>query len=320
MSPRMSVLDPAGPQASRIASLWDVFLYVSIVVWVLVVAFVIASAIVSRRNTIDDPLAEQPGRDRRSLRVIIVAAAATVFTLVGLLVVSVLTGSALASLEDDADALHVRITGKQWWWQIEYERDDPAKVASTANELHVPVGRLVHLELTASDVIHSFWVPSVHGKRDLIPGRINRTWIRVDQPGIYRGQCAEFCGLEHANMIITIVAEPVDRFEQWWLHQRQGAPTPLTPAQERGRQVFQGGPCALCHSIAGTSAGGRVGPDLTHVAGRLTLGAGALTNTHDHLRQWVEDAQRVKPGARMPRVDLPPADLEAVIAYLETLQ
>jgi cytochrome c oxidase subunit 2 len=296
--PRFSVLDPAGPQARAIAGLWDVFLWLSIAVFALMTGFFAIAAIRAarrrRRYGEGDPLAEDPG-DRRRIRGVIAAGAVTVLALLALLVASVRSGSALAALEDDADALHVRITGRQWWWQIEYEHDDPRRTATTANELRVPVGRTVHLELTSADVIHSFWVPSIHGKKDLIPGRMNRTWIRVDDPGTYRGQCAEFCGVEHAH-------------------------PPADALAVRGQQVFNGSPCVLCHAIAGTTAGGRLGPDLTHVASRATLAAGVLPNSVGNLAGWLLDPQGVKPGAHMPATTLAAPDLHALLAYLEGLQ
>jgi cytochrome c oxidase subunit 2 len=323
-APRISVLDPAGPQAGTIAALWQVFLWISVVVFALVVvAFAIATVRavrLRRRDGAGDPLAGDPARDRRMIRGVIVAGGVTVVTLLVLLVASIRSGSALAALEDDADALHIRITGRQWWWQIEYEHDDPARSATTANELHVPVGRTVHLELTSADVIHSFWVPSIHGKKDLIPGRLNRTWIRIDEPGDFRGQCAEFCGLEHAKMAITLVAEPPAAFEAWLAHQRAPATPPATPDAARGLAVLTGAPCVLCHAIAGTSAGGRLGPDLTHLASRATLGAGALPNTVGNLAGWLLDPQSVKPGAHMPATALAAADLHALLAYLEGLR
>jgi cytochrome c oxidase subunit 2 len=323
-APRFSVLDPAGPQASKIAGLWDVFLWLSIAVFALVIAaFAIAAvqAIRRRRREGDgDPLAGDPGRDRRQTRAVAAAGAATVVVLLGLLVASIESGSALAALEDDADALHIRITGRQWWWQVEYEHDDPRRTATTANEIHVPVGRTVHLELTSGDVIHSFWVPSVHGKKDLIPGRINRTWIRIDEPGTYRGQCAEFCGLEHARMAIEIIAEPPAAFDAWLSHQREPARPPAGAQAVRGLAVFTGSPCVLCHAIAGTTAGGRLGPDLTHVASRTALAAGALPNSIGNLAGWLLDPQGVKPGAHMPATSLAGPDLHALLAYLEGLQ
>jgi cytochrome c oxidase subunit II len=316
-TPRM--LDAAGPQSSAIASLWDVFYYVSIAVWVLVIVFLIASAIVSRRNRVEDPIAVQP-RDRRLMLGVVASGVATVITLVGLLIASIRTGSELAALEDDADALTVRITGRQWWWQIQYEPNDPQAFAETANELHVPVGKVVHLELTAADVIHSFWVPSVHGKKDLIPGRINRTWIRIDKPGLYRGQCAEFCGLQHAQMMITIIADPPEEFERWKNHQREPAAPPASEEQKRGLAVFTRGPCAMCHTVVGTPAGGTLGPNLTHFKSRLTIGAGTLSNNVEHLGSWIRDAQAIKPGARMPAIKLSEEDMQALVAFLEALQ
>jgi cytochrome c oxidase subunit 2 len=322
--PRFSVLDPAGPQSRTIAWLWDVFLWLSVVVFALVVAFFVLAAIQAarrrRRDGDGDPLAEDPARDRRAIRGVFAAGAVTVIALLALLVASVRSGSALAALEDDADALHIRITGRQWWWQIDYEHDDPRRAATTANELHVPVGRTVHLQLTSNDVIHSFWVPSIHGKKDLIPGRINRTWIRVDEPGTYRGQCAEFCGLEHAQMAIAIVAEPPEAFEAWLAHQREPARPPADALAVRGQQVFNGSSCVLCHAIAGTTAGGRLGPDLTHVASRTSLAAGALPNSIGNLAGWLLDPQGVKPGAHMPATALAAPDLHALLAYLEGLQ
>jgi cytochrome c oxidase subunit II len=323
-APRISVVDPAGPQAAAIASLWDVFLWVSIAVFVLVIAAFAAAtfgALRRRRREGDgDPLAEDPGRDRRMIRAVIAAGGITVLALLALLVASVRSGSALAALEDDADALNIRVTGRQWWWQIDYEHELPDRAATTANEIHVPIGRTVHLELTSADVIHSFWVPSIHGKKDLIPGRINRTWIRIDEPGEYRGQCAEFCGLEHARMAITVVAEPEATFERWLAHQRESARPPANATAEHGLRVFTGSPCVLCHAIAGTSAGGRLGPDLTHVASRTTLAAGALANSPHNLAAWIQDPQRVKPGARMPATTLRAADLQAVLVYLQGLR
>jgi cytochrome c oxidase subunit 2 len=320
----VSVLDPAGPQAAAIAALWDVFLWISIAVFALVIGgFALATvrAVRRRRRSGDgDPLTEQAASERRLIRGVVAAGAITVATLLGLLIASIRTGSALAALEDDADALNIRITGRQWWWQIEYEHDDPRRSATTANELHVPIGRTVHLELTSADVIHSFWVPSIHGKKDLIPGRVNRTWIRIDEPGEYRGQCAEFCGLEHARMAITVHADPPEVFDAWLAHQREAAAPPAAADAVRGQRVFTGSPCVLCHAIAGTTAGGRLGPDLTHLASRTTLAAGALPNTIGNLAGWILDPHSVKPGTHMPATSLPSADLHDLLAYLEGLR
>jgi len=170
------------------------------------------------------------------------------------------------------------------------------------------------------DVIHSFWVPNLHGKRDLIPGQVTRTWIQADAAGVYRGQCAEFCGHQHANMGLTIVAEPMAQFQVWLRRQRRAAAAPVTPEQRQGRDVFLQSPCASCHTVRGTDAGSRFGPDLTHVASRLTIASGTLPNTREHLARWIADPQAIKPGSRMPSHVLSAADVEAVVSYVRSLR
>jgi cytochrome c oxidase subunit 2 len=169
-------------------------------------------------------------------------------------------------------------------------------------------------------VIHSFWVPNLHGKMDLIPGRQTVLWLQADKPGVYRGQCAEYCGLQHANMAFSVIAETSDDFERWLMAQRQPAPPPASPEQQRGLEVLQSGTCAMCHTVRGTIAGGRTAPDLTHVATRSTLAAGTLPNVRDNLARWIADPQHVKPGSRMPSTGISPEDLQALLAYLETLK
>jgi cytochrome c oxidase subunit 2 len=239
--------------------------------------------------------------------------------LIGLLFASVVTGRAVGT-RPGPEALSIEITGNQWWWHVEYDNPDPSLRVTTANEIHIPVGRPVVITLQSNDVIHSFWVPNLHGKMDLIPGRVNSTWLTADRPGVYRGQCAEYCGVQHAHMALTVIAEPAPAFEQWLSAQRQPAPPPATPEQARGLDVVERGPCAMCHTIAGTQAGARLGPDLTHFASRSTIGAGTAPNTRGYLGGWIADPQHLKPGNRMPPTGLSPADLQAVIAYLETLK
>ena len=324
MEPRMSVLEPVGPQAARIASLWDLFLWLSIGVWVLVVMFTAIAAVRAHRRRKasgdGDPLERDLPQERRLIRGVVISGVATVVVMFALLVGSILTGRALASLEQDKNALHVRITAHQWWWEIVYEPQLPSSTASTANELHLPVGRPIHLELTSGDVIHSFWIPNVHGKKDLIPGRVNRTWLRIDEPGVYRAQCAEFCGLEHANMMLPVIAESPDAFEAWREHQRKEAAGAMSATTLRGQELFMSGTCAQCHSIAGTIAGGRVGPDLTHFASRPTLGAGATLNNSVELAKWILDPHAVKPGVLMPPTSMPADDLAALLSYLGGLK
>jgi cytochrome c oxidase subunit 2 len=193
-------------------------------------------------------------------------------------------------------------------------------MVTTANEIHIPVGRVVHFKLRSNDVIHSFWVPNLHGKTDLIPGHIADTWIRADRAGTYRGQCAEFCGYQHAHMALTVVAETEGQFRNWYAAQLQSAIQPATQQQARGRQVFLSSTCIMCHRIQGTDAGGAVGPDLTHIASRQTIAAATLENTREHLRQWILDSQAIKPGNRMPPNPLNAEDLEALLDYLQTLK
>jgi cytochrome c oxidase subunit 2 len=178
----------------------------------------------------------------------------------------------------------------------------------------------VIVELNAADVIHSFWVPNLHGKKDLLPGQTTTIRLRADRAGTYRGLCAEFCGLQHAWMDYAVVAEPQADFDAWSARQRQDAPEPADEATKRGRDLFLSGSCMLCHAIQGTPGGGRQAPDLTHIASRASLGAGRLANTAENLAAWIRDPQQFKPGVNMPAHPLPDADMNALVAYLETLQ
>jgi cytochrome c oxidase subunit 2 len=308
-----SVLDAAGIQAARIELLWWLMFWVCTAVFVLVLA---AVALAVRRGR----SAAEPRPSERSLLIGVSAATGlTIVILFGLLYASAATGRAIGTAPGAA-ALTVRITGYQWWWAIEYPHEQPSLHVVTANELHIPVGRPVVLNLHAADVIHSFWVPNLHGKMDLVPGRRNTTWLQADSPGTYRGQCAEYCGLQHANMGVTVIAEPPEDFERWLAAQRAGAGPPATPDATRGLAIVEKGPCALCHTVRGTQAGARLGPDLTHVASRSTIAAASLLNTREHLSAWIQNPQHFKPGNRMPSSDLSPEELQAVVAYLETLR
>jgi cytochrome c oxidase subunit II len=308
-----SALDSAGVQAVRIEQLWWLMFWVCTAVFALVM-LALAAAVVrggAGRST-GTP-------DSTLTRNVTISITVSTVALIGLLFASVLTGRALASL-NAPDALQVQITGYQWWWNIEYVNADPSLRVITANELHLPVGRPVAITLKAADVIHSFWVPSLHGKTDLVPGRDNIIWLRADKPGIFRGQCAEYCGVQHAHMALAVIAEAPNDFEGWLATQRQLAPDPVTTEQARGRQIVEQGPCALCHTVRGTTAGARTAPDLTHFATRSTIGAGTVPNTRGYLGGWVADPQHIKPGNRMPPTGLTSDDLQAVIAYLETLR
>ncbi|HUG38359.1 MAG TPA: cytochrome c oxidase subunit II, partial [Candidatus Limnocylindrales bacterium] len=211
------------------------------------------------------------------------------------------------------------VRGQQWWWEFEY--DGGTHAMRTANELHVPTGRRVVLRLRAHDVIHSLWVPALQGKLDVIPGKTNVTWLQADHPGVYRGQCAEYCGIQHAQMAFLVVAQPPEEFDAWLRAQRQPAVPPADDEARRGERLFVDRGCASCHTIRGSLAFfGRFGPDLTHVASRRTLAAGVLDNSRDALARWVANPQGLKPGARMPHVPLAAADFQAILHYVSALR
>jgi cytochrome c oxidase subunit 2 len=256
--------------------------------------------------------------DAQSTRLVIVAGVAIpLAVLIGLLVYSVLVARSFAT-EPYENATRVEVQGRQWWWDVRYYDAGRRIVARTANEIHIPVARPVLFELKSHDVIHSFWAPNLSGKMDLIPGRTNKLWLQADRPGVYRGQCAEYCGLQHAHMAFEIVANP--NFEDWLDHQKQAAPEPATEAALRGWNIFMTGPCIMCHTIGGTPARATFGPDLTHVASRRKLAAGTLPYSRGSLGGWIVNAQGVKPGNRMPRINFGSENLEDLLTYLETLQ
>jgi cytochrome c oxidase subunit 2 len=189
----------------------------------------------------------------------------------------------------------------------------------TANEIHIPVGEPVRLKLGSADVIHTFWVPTLSGKTDLIPGQTNLTWLEADTPGVYRGQCNEYCGQQHAHMALAVYADAPDEFGAWWDRQVQAADRPEAAAVSQGQRQFLLR-CGACHAVRGTLAGGRVGPDLTHLMSRSTIAAGMLPNTVGHLSGWVANPQFIKPGSKMPNLELSGPELDEIRSYLLTLQ
>jgi cytochrome c oxidase subunit II len=305
-----SAVSPAGPQAAHLDRLWWIFVWVAAAVYLVVLAFLF--------KALKRPRAE-PEFDVTLKTWVTGATVATTVILLGLLVASVAVGRVTGDLST-GQALKINLTGYQWWWKAQYEHPEWSRRITTANELHVPVGQPVTLALTGADVIHSFWIPNLHGKRDLIPGEVNLVSFRVDRPGVYRGQCAEFCGFQHAHMALFVVAEPKDVFDRWYSNQVKPAAPPADQQELRGMQVFTQGPCSLCHTIRGTIAGAQSAPDLTHLKSRALIAAGTMKNTRNELRQWIANPHSVKPGVRMPANTLEPNDMEALLAYLETLQ
>ena len=214
--------------------------------------------------------------------------------------------------------LTLQVTAHQWWWEVRYLDPVAGRVFTTANEIHIPTGEPVRVILSSPDVIHSFWVPKLAGKMDVIPGVTNVTWIEAARSGRYRGQCAEFCGLQHARMAFSVIAESPADFDLWRERQLALPPTPTDPEVAQGAAVFAAR-CASCHTVSGTPAGGIVGPELSHLASRETLAAGTIPNDTAHLSAWIADPAAIKPGVLMPKVAMTAAERAQVVAYLQSL-
>jgi len=320
MAPQLahSALDPAGASAAHSLRLFDVYLDVSVVVFALVIG-TLGLALSRKRQPAPEGQAPRGPVERNKSRAVTWATALTVLTLLGLLIASVATGHAMALLPTEQPVI-VKVVSHKWWWEFRYRVSGPATQFTTAYELHIPVGRPVQLELVATDVIHSFWVPNLGGKRDAIPGKHNVLFLHADRPGTYEGQCAEFCGTEHAHMRFLVIAESPREFAAWRDHQLGSPPPPSDPLRQRGLEVFMNSRCSSCHAIAGTDAFATVGPDLTHVGSRKRLAMGTLDNDAAHLSRWIEDPQADKPGVQMPSTPLGADDKNALVAYLEGLK
>jgi len=288
-----------------------------------VVAFVSVAVLLGIARHRNDPQRGDPGvmtrRDVRSgLSWIYVGVA------VSIVILAISFGGTLVTLNAASrpritPSLTIDVTGHQWWWEVTYSQtDNPELGFTTANEVHLPVGEPVRVRLHSADVIHSFWLPQIAGKMDVIPGQVNETWLEARTAGDSRGMCGEYCGLQHSMMALDVRAESPQAFKRWADERRASAKPPTTPTARSGRVVFVRS-CGVCHAVAGSDALGRMAPDLTHIASRTTIGAGALTNTPAHLAEWIRNAPGVKEGARMPAMPLTDAELRDVIAYLETL-
>ena len=309
-----SIFHPAGPVAQRIASLGWLLLAVCIIVYVIVM-IVTLWALLRRRPVAEDV----PRTTQRLTSTVTIATIVTAFILAIFTVSSVVAGRGLTS-PTGPGAITVDVIGHPWWWEFQYRDVTPSDFVTSPNELHIPVGVPIHIKAISRDVIHSFWVPNLLGKRDLIPGQVTNTWLQADEPGTYRGQCAEFCGHQHAHMAFIVVAEPMDTFLAWIQHQRAPATEPASDEEKHGHDAFMQSTCVMCHTIRGTDAGARLGPELTHIGSRMTIAAGTLPNTRGHLGGWVANAQGIKPGVRMPPNPLKPEDLQAVLTYLRSLR
>jgi cytochrome c oxidase subunit 2 len=314
-----TMLDPVGDQARDIDVVWRAMLAVCGVMYLLVLGFLAWALWRARRRVADmAPAVGHTPAEPALERSLGAWTGLIVAGLIGLITVSFLVDRSLA--EVGPAPLKVKVTAHQWWWQVEYEGARPSDAVTTANELHLPLGRPAVVELQARDVIHSFWVPNLAGKIDLIPGRTNYVALTPRRAGAFRGQCAEFCGLQHAKMAFDVVVQSPQAFEAWRAQQVTGATPPVGPEQIHGQQVFTAKACVMCHRIQGSEAGATVGPDLTHLMSRAHIAAGARPNTRGDLQAWITDPQGIKPGTPMPRVAMTSAELNDLVSYLETLQ
>ena len=307
-----SSLAGAGDQARAIESIWHLMLWVCGSMYLLVLAG-LAFAMLRGRGTGHAVASERTLERGLFGWVVLTAVLLTVLTAASYAVDRQLHAAPV-------NPLKIQVTAKQWWWQVDYLDPDPSKQFTTANEVRLPVDRPAEIELRSDDVIHSLWIPALAGKEDLVPGRENRITMTPREVGDFRGQCAEFCGLQHAHMALDVQVSEPGAFEQWRTAQRALAMPPASASARRGEQLFASAACAMCHRIRGTIAGGVTGPDLTHLASRRTLAAGTLRMEPGALAAWIADPQAHKPGVDMPGVPMSPADRAALVDYLMGLQ
>jgi cytochrome c oxidase subunit 2 len=304
-----SILDAKGSEAQRIAGVWWLMFGLAAAVYVIVAGFIMVSAFRGRRSESGKP-------SKLSDEGLIWVGGVIVPTLILAFLAVVTVHSTTHLREAEKGELRIEVVGKQWWWQVTY----PDTGFETANEVHIPVGRQVAIGLDSDNVIHSFWVPQLAGKLDTVPGQHNVLRFTAKEPGVYVGHCAEYCGIQHANMNLDVIAQPAPDFDRWLAQHRVTPSGPVSDVQERGQLVFETLPCAGCHTINGTTAEGKVGPNLTDIGERRTIGARTIPNTAANLSRWITDAQSIKEGSRMPPIAVAPDDLRALVAYLQSLK
>lgn len=313
-----SYLDATGNAGHREATL-GVWLTVIASAVVLFVCVALLAVLMRRRDDAARNAAVDRNQIASGLNWIYFGTAATMVVLVAVFVGTMVTLTAAAH-PPKTPSLTMDVTGHQWWWEITYsDASKPNLGFTTANEVHLPVGIPVRVRLHSADVIHSFWLPQIAGKTDVIPGQVNEMWLEADKPGTSRGMCGEYCGLQHATMAMTVTAESPEQFNAWAQQRRAEALPPTSAETQAGQTIFVRS-CGACHAIGGTPALGRYAPELTHFASRPTIGAGAIVNTPANLARWIHNAPSIKEGARMPAIPLDSAETRAVIAYLETLR
>jgi cytochrome c oxidase subunit 2 len=308
-----SALNPKSTQSRHIANLWWGMLIVAGIVFAGAVALLLIGWLRRRPGL---PFLGQRERLSDAL-VVAFGALIPVVVLVALFIVAnidVIDTTAAPSA--GSTTMTIDVIGHQWFWEVRY----PGSRAVTANEIHIPTGTRVNVVATTEDVIHSFWVPQLNRKIDMVPGQRNRVLLYSSKPGVFRGQCAEFCGLQHAHMAFAVFADPPDRFRAWLANEAKPQPAPANGLARAGQQAFTSSQCASCHTIRGTSAQGSVGPDLTHVGSRTTLAAYTIKNDPNELARWLDDPQHIKPGNKMPQLGLTQAQIGAIVPYLESLK
>jgi cytochrome c oxidase subunit 2 len=300
-----SMLNPQGNEARQLAGVWWLMFGLAAGVYVVVAGLILFAIVRNRRGGAPT--------SRLNDHAFVVVGGLVVPVAILMLLATVTVRTTTEVRQPERGALRVLVRAHDWWWEVRY----PGTGIVTANEIHVPVGRQVAVTIRTADVIHSFWVPQLAGKLDAIPGQDNILRFTAERAGVYRGECAEFCGIQHANMNFLVIAEDATRFGQWQQTEAQGAGLPTGDDTELGRLVFEREACAGCHTIRGTSAVGTLGPDLTHMGSRRTIGAATVPNTTANLAGWIADAQSIKPGNKMPPINLEPADLLALVHYLQ---
>ncbi len=307
-----------GLAADRIAQLgWALTLIGSAVSFVVVLVLLLALA--RRRPSVATDI-EPDGHAVVATRWIVVGGALVPGVIViGAFVYALVVQGAIAA-PPSPPALTIEVVAHRWWWEVRYDVPTRAQAVATANEIHIPIGRPVRIQLATHDVIHSVWVPQLAGKTDAVNGQTNVMWLEARTAGIYRGECAEYCGVQHANMSLTVVAEDSTAFAAWLAAQRAPAGPAGEPVTASGAAVFLTARCAACHTVRGSGAHGVEGPDLTHLATRATLGAGLFANTQGNLAGWVSNAPALKPGIEMPPTQVGASQLRVLLAYLESLR
>jgi cytochrome c oxidase subunit II len=319
----LSYMTAFGPKNYAVVSLLYGTIIISLAVVAIIGILVLAGLLLRGSRIAPAAIATVPVERRGSgLPFVYVAVAVSFLVLLGSAVWNYVVLAKVAN-PPSSPAVTIHVTGHQWWWEVAYVDKNASRRFTTANEIHIPVGKPVRVELSAADVIHSFWVPALTGKMDTIPGQRNVTWMQADKAGIYRGQCTEYCGQQHAHMGFVVVAQPPQEFESWWNHQLEPPASPTSEAGMRNAAKAQSAflrNCAVCHTVRGTAANGKVGPDLSHLMQRQTIAAATLPNSTGALSGWISDPQHIKPGNLMPTLDLSAADLNAVRDFLQTLK